>query len=167
MSKNIKQMKDEKAITLVALIITVIIMLILATMVVNYSIEAINKAKLEDIKINMLLLQGKSKTIKEKFEFKEIETLVGLKVEIENLSNISYQIQVELLNILTNNTEGNYYIWEQQDLEANGLNSIKITQEDFYIVDYTTGEIYYSLGYKHKENGETTTYYTLTELQNI
>ena len=56
----------------------------------------------------------------------------------------------------------NLYIWEQTAMDNNNI-QVTITTEDFFVIDYLTGEIYYSLGYEYE--GET--YYSLTEMQNI
>lgn len=54
-------MKNNKGITLVSLVITVIVMLILALVVVNIGRESIDKANLQNIKTNMLLIEAKVK----------------------------------------------------------------------------------------------------------
>lgn len=156
-------LKEQKGITIIALIITVIIMLILTTIVVRYSVEAINRAKLEDLKTNMLLIQGKSKTIYEKYSFKEIEELTGLKYSPQETALISYVISDGLQQELDKNDVDLYYIWEQEDLVNNGLGTITSNQKEFFMVDYLTGEVYYSLGYTK----DGVTYYSLTSLQNL
>lgn len=150
-------MKKDNGITLIALIVTIIIMIILATIVVDFSTKAINKAKLEDIKTNMLLIQGKSQTIYEKYSFKEIEELTGILYSEQN----TYVISDGLLNHL--NVEDDIYIWGEEALNENGLGTIKTDEQTFYIVDYTTSEIYFSKGYEYND----LIYYSLTELQEL
>ena len=130
-------MKKDNGITLIALIVTIIIMIILATIVVDFSTKAIDKAKLEDIKTNMLLIQGKSQTIYEKYLFKEIEQLTGILYSEQN----TYVISDGLLDHL--NVEDDIYIWGEEALNENGLGTIKTDEQTFYIVDYTTSEIYF------------------------
>lgn len=154
---------SQRGITIIALIITIILMLILVTVTVQYSREAVDKTKLENIEIEMLLLQGKAKTIYEKYSFKEIETLVGKKYLPTETENISYIIKDEIKQILDSNLDAEYYIWEQQDFIDNGLTQIEVDESKFYIVDYISGEVYYSLGYTY--NGST--YYSLTDWQSI
>ena len=150
-------MKKDNGITLIALIVTIIIMIILATIVVDFSTKAIDKAKLEDIKTNMLLIQGKSQTIYEKYSFKEIEELTGILYSEQN----TYVISDGLLNHL--NVEDDIYIWGEEALNENGLGTIKTDEQTFYIVDYTTSEIYFSKGYEYNDS----IYYSLTELQKL
>lgn len=150
-------MKKDNGITLIALIVTIIIMIILATIVVDFSTKAINKAKLEDIKTNMLLIQGKSQTIYEKYLFKEIEELTGILYSEQN----TYVISDGLLDHLK--VEDDIYIWGEEALNENGLGTIKTDEQTFYIVDYTTSEIYFSKGYEYND----LIYYSLTELQEL
>lgn len=150
-------MKKDNGITLIALIVTIIIMIILATIVVDFSTKAINKAKLEDIKTNMLLIQGKSQTIYEKYSFKEIEELTGILYSEQN----TYVISDGLLDHLK--VEDDIYIWGEEALNENGLGTIKTDEQTFYIVDYTTSEIYFSKGYEYND----LIYYSLTELQEL
>ena len=150
-------MKKDNGITLIALIVTIIIMIILATIVVDFSTKAIDKAKLEDIKTNMLLIQGKSQTIYEKYLFKEIEELTGILYSEQN----TYVISDGLLEHLKE--EDDIYIWGEEALNENGLGTIKTDEQTFYIVDYTTSEIYFSKGYEYNDS----IYYSLTELQEL
>lgn len=150
-------MKKDNGITLIALIVTIIIMIILATIVVDFSTKAIDKAKLEDIKTNMLLIQGKSQTIYEKYSIKEIEELTGILYSEQN----TYVISDGLLDHLK--VEDDIYIWGEEALNENGLGTIKTDEQTFYIVDYTTSEIYFSKGYEYNDS----IYYSLTELQEL
>ena len=150
-------MKKDNGITLIALIVTIIIMIILATIVVDFSTKAIDKAKLEDIKTNMLLIQGKSQTIYEKYLFKEIEELTGILYSEQN----TYVISDGLLDHLK--VDDDIYIWGEEALNENGLGTIKTDEQTFYIVDYTTSEIYFSKGYEYNDS----IYYSLTELQEL
>ena len=132
-------------------------MIILATIVVDFSTKAIDKAKLEDIKTNMLLIQGKSQTIYEKYSFKEIEELTGILYSEQN----TYVISDGLLDHLK--VEDDIYIWGEEALNENGLGTIKTDEQTFYIVDYTTSDIYFSKGYEYNDS----IYYSLTELQEL
>lgn len=154
---------NQKGITLVALVITVILMLILVVVGYTFSREAIDKTRLEDIKTNMLLIQGKAKTIYERYSFKEIEELPGVEYTKGSNSAGTYNIENGLKINISEKDEGIYYIWETEDLSKYGLGSINVDNEEFYIIDYETGEVFYSLGY----TVDGTTYYSLTELQSL
>ena len=56
-------MNKQSGITLVALIITVILMLILLSVGVKFGTDAIQQTKIEDIKTNMLSIKARAKII--------------------------------------------------------------------------------------------------------
>ena len=150
---------NNKGITIIALIITVIIMMILATVTIEFGNKEIKRAKLEDIKTTMLLIKGRAQITADKESFGESYDNTGM----IKLSEASGYDTSNLQSIFASleNTE-NLYIWEQTAMDNNNI-QVTITNEDFFVIDYLTGEIYYSLGYEYE--GET--YYSLTEMQNI
>lgn len=141
-------MQKQNGITIVALIVTVIIMLILVGVSIKFGTEEIEKSKIEDIKSNMLLIQGRSKIIKDKHKYDEENSkLEGIKI---SEATADYTINSSLQTKLNEILEGDFYILRQEDLNNNGLSSIKVSKTEFYIVDYNTCEIYYSLGVNGK-----------------
>ena len=62
--------KNEKGITLIVLAVTIIIMLIIASIAIYSGTESIKNAKLEALKTNMLLIQAKAKEYVEEVSFK-------------------------------------------------------------------------------------------------
>lgn len=153
---------SEKGITLVALIMTIIIMLILVVVTFNYSKNEIDKTRLESLKTNMLLIKAKSKTIYERYSFKEIDELPGIEYNPSGSISGDYVISQELKTEISKN-EGTFYILEKEDLENMGLGTIEVDNEEFYIVDYESGEVFYAPGYTQDE----TTYYRLTDIQEL
>lgn len=138
-----KTLINQKGITLVALILTVVIMGILLTVSIKVGTDAIDKSIEEDIKSNMLLIQGKSKIIKDKHTYDaENSSLVGLPLN----EATEYTISDELQNKINSNDNAQAYIFSQDDLKNNGLGNIEISSTEFYVVDYDTCEVYYSLG---------------------
>lgn len=137
--------RTNRGITLVALVITIIIMMILVGVSISIGSSVINKSQLEDIKTNMLTIQGKAKSIAEKYSFDPSNTdnqLVGTEIDVNDMPP---GLQDALKN---NSTADVYYKWTQEDLNNQGLNNIKSNDSKFYIVDYTNNEVFYSLGYK-------------------
>ena len=63
-------MKNNKGITLIALTITIVVLLILASITVFYGKDNIDKANLENLKTNMLLIDAKAKEYCEEANFK-------------------------------------------------------------------------------------------------
>lgn len=160
-------MKSNKGITIIALVITVIVMLILVTVTIEYGTGEIEKAKLEDLKATMLLIKGRAKIAIDKENFGEDynkEGMTKLTDEATLPEDISKNYNLENLKSIFNNLEDKtkLYIWEQTAMDNNSID-VEITSEEFYVIDYNTKEIYYSLGFTHEGN----TYYSLTELQNI
>ena len=73
-------LRMEKGITIIALIITIILMLILAGVGIHFGTDAIDKAKLEDIKTDMISIKTKAKIIAEQYNFKDIDSLIGSQI---------------------------------------------------------------------------------------
>ena len=156
------KVKKQNGITLVALIITIVIMLILVGVVMYFGEDAIDTAKLEDIKANMFSIKTRAKIVADKYNFKDIENLVGTKYTEDTIHD--KQKLESVFSTFTDEQKSYLYIWTQEDLNNNGLNSIKVDTQSFYVVYYNLGEtnscqIYYSNGYQEK--------YSLTDLQDM
>ena len=142
-------LNNEKAITIIALIITIIIMLILAGVGVHFGNEALNKAKLEDIKTDMSSIKTKAKIVAEKYNFKDIENLIGNEITDEETQKLGIENSSEIRK------------WSSSDLSEQGLSTI---DGDIYVVKYNLEdpnncEVYYLTGYEGK--------YSLTDLEAI
>lgn len=142
-------LKIENGITIIALIITIVIMIILAAVGIELGNEAINNAKLEDIKTDMISIKTKAKIVTEQYNFKDIESLVGSTITDDEATKLN----------LTNSE--NIRKWSSDDLKSQNLSKI---EGDIYVVFYdledpNNCEVYYTKGYKGK--------YSLTELQDI
>ncbi|MBQ6992185.1 MAG: hypothetical protein IJN50_04680 [Clostridia bacterium] len=148
-------MKEQKGITLVALIITIIVMLILAAVTIHFGTNLLDKSKKEDLKTTMLLIQSKTKIIKEKKDFGDIEELTGISLA----NNTEYTISENFQNKLDTIENADLYILNSENLTNMGITE-NTSNEEFYIVDYNNSEIYYSLGYKEGNS----TLYSLSEL---
>ncbi|MGN1301908.1 MAG: hypothetical protein ACI4U9_05265 [Clostridia bacterium] len=155
--KNV--LKQTKGITIVALIITIIIMLILASVTIQFGVGEVQRAKLEDIKTTMLLIKGRAQIVADKEEFGESYDNTGM-IKVADASGYDLSLLQPTLNELEDTS--NLYIWEQTAMDNNNID-VEITTKDFFVIDYFTGEVYYSLGYTYEGN----TYYSLTQMQNI
>ncbi len=145
-------LRGEKGITIVALIIMVIVMLILVAVGVEFGTDAVKQAQLEDIKTDMLSIKTKAKIVVEQYNYKEIDGLVGTQITNEDANKINVDI--------SSNAE-NFRKWSSSDLESQGLSTI---EGDRYIVHYdienpNNCEVYYLKGYNGK--------YSLSELQEL
>lgn len=163
-------MKNNRGITVIALIITIIITIILATIVIKYGTAEISKAKIEDLKATMLLIKGRAQISIDKANFeKDYEEIGVIKLELENdvlslpeTATEEYDLSSlqSTLNSLENKDE--LYIWEQAAMDNNNIN-VEITDKDFFVIDYNTMEVYSSVGYEAEDE----TLYSLTQLQEV
>ncbi len=148
-------MKKQSGITMVALIITIVVMLILAAIAIELGNDVVDNAKIEDIKTNMLSIKAKAKIVAEQYNFKDIENLVGTKYEDAqfNKSNLN-----SVFSGFSEEEKDSLYIWTQEDLNNQGLNTIKVDTDNFYVINYNMDnfEIYYSNAIEGK--------YSLSEL---
>ena len=116
---------------------------------IHYGSEAIERAKLEDVKTDMLSIKTRAKIIAEEYSYNEGSELLGNKIEDR-----------QLLNTIGITDEGkDAYLWDKATLENQGLNTI---EENQYIVYYDTAdsnncEVYYKEGFDGV--------YSLTDLQ--
>ena len=187
-----KNMKNNNGITMVALVVTIIILLMLAGISVGTGERMIKKSKLENIKTNMLLIEVKGKEYLEKASFnlgafdkinlgseeakqqeiqERIETakseLVG--EEITSATEFLTQIGVTA-EILSEENSNNiyYYKLSTQDLIDMGIQRVKSDEDDgWFIVRYDlkniTINVYNTKGFEVENN----VYYELNEIQNV
>ena len=149
-------MKSEKGITLIMLSVTILIMGILVTW--EYGETLIQRANLQTINTNMLMLQAKTKAIGENARFNnDASKYIGAKVQ----DVADNEIIRELIEKGVIDTIGNWRILQQAQLDSMGLG--KLNQERGYIVNYDTDEIVYIKGFEY--NGRT--YYKLSEMKTL
>lgn len=145
---------NEKGITMVTLVITVIVLIIITSIGIATGTDIIKKADLQNINTNMMLIQAKVKTISEQAKFnKDTSNYKGTK-----LTDITGNEQIDKLQITD---KENCYLLSQADLNEMGLE--KITIDDGYIVNYNTNEVMYVKGFETADE----TYYNLTEMKNL
>ncbi len=120
------KIKDNKGITLLTLVITVIVLAIIASVSVSMGLGMLETAKFENIQTDLLLIQSKSKMMAEGIAMGEIPE-----------DEIRGQKQ----------TEGEYIGWyklSQQDLNEIGVTKAKA--EDGYYVNYEEEDVLYARG---------------------
>ena len=120
-------------------------MVILAGVAFHFGTGAIDKAKLEDIKTDMISIKTRAQIIVDQYNFKDIESLKGVLIDDQTI--------LSKLNI----EQG--YIWDKSTLDEQGLGTIEANK---YAVSYNLEnpndcEVYYLEGY----DGD----YSLTALQ--
>lgn len=165
-------MKNNKGITLIALAITIIVVLILSAITINYGTNAIKKSQLENLKTNMLLIKAKAKEAVEQANFK-----AGAENQYKDDSNnLKAEVAAELKGEAETSApsyvtleEGQYLYNVNSELENMGLKNVNIdsSKNEKFLVRYDIPkakvEVYNTVGYK--DNGQTK--YSLTEIEGI
>lgn len=139
-------MKNEKGIALIGLVIVVLLTAVVLFAGTNYLKEYVNNQKNEDIKANMLAIQTVITNVKNKHTVDEPNNiLVGTKLDLEN-NETEYTISDEFKNVLLSLENAELYILNTEELNNLGVKNIEINNTAFYVVDYNSEEILYSLG---------------------
>lgn len=151
------RLKSDKAITLISLVITIIVILIISSISIYAGINIIKRAELESLVTNMLMIKAKAKEYVEDASFK-----MGIKSNELTDEEKNKILSETLKGTQQTNKEGLFYELSIKDLEDMGLTNIKSDNCE-YIVEYDIEnvcvEIYYSQGYEGK--------YSLTELKGL
>lgn len=149
---------NQKGITIVMLVITIIVLIIITSITVYTGGNIIKKANLQTINADMLLIQVKAKTIQEQANFNNDTSNYKGTV----LTNITGNKDIDKVKNAgaIDNAQDCYYL-SKEDLESMGLG--KINYDLGYIVNYNTEEIIYVKGFEN----DGTTYYKLSELKNL
>ena len=140
-------MKSENGLSFIGTIILVVIIAVITFGVVYFVRIQADKEKAEDIKTNMLLVQAKVKKISGDYILEEKdEVLVGTKLsEMQEEQPIKDFLSKELFD--ADEKDKKYYVLNQQNLNDMGLNNVVLEENAYYIVDYTSSEVYYTNGY--------------------
>ena len=127
------------------LIIAFIIILVVGIFLFNIGTKKMQERKNDDIKTDMLMIEGKIKSIKAESEISNNqEKYVGTKVSEANdteVNNVMQQLQINQESLQ------NYYILNKECFEKMGL-ADSIKDDDEYIVNYTNSDVIYVKGIK-------------------
>lgn len=177
-------MKDNKGITMVVLVITIVILLIIAGISIFHGNKAIKSSQLENVKTNMLLIKVKAKEYTENANFKlgtnfESATDKDTKVanaktelkgeEIKNSSMFGSGMNITQEQLTSDNTKYIYYYrLNTTNLKDMGFSKLESDESNgWYIIKYDIKnlevEIYSTRGFKK----DGVMYYSLTDLENI
>lgn len=160
----------------ITLIIAIIIIIAIATVIAIVGKETIEKTNLQDLRTNLLLIQGKAKTYTENVS---VETANLDEKKEEDNNKISEVKQQKLKGIVLENCDENikdaakkagientteFYYLTQEDLQSMEIN-IEVEKNAYYLVKYNfeDTEVVYTKGYEY--NGKI--YYKLSEIKNI
>ncbi len=137
-------LKNEKGITLIALVVTILVLLILAAITINVGKQSIKDAREDTLLSELGMVQNAVLQRKTKADLTD-EAYPGDKVDIATVNSVIAEINSQQIgeNIkLKDNSAGkdnNYYLLTTSN---NGLNNLGISKsENEYIVNYETGEV--------------------------
>lgn len=178
--------KKDNGITLIALVITVIVLSIMITIVIRYGSESIENANIQNMQTNMLLIEAKAKGFVENANYnlgvkpeeatsemkqKSLSELEGTGKGTKVIDGDEIIDKVSSITGLSNSeiVSGNVYKLSTQDLEAMGISGVESNQENgwyFIVYDITnaSAKIYNTLGIKINK---TETKYCLDDIRNI
>ena len=159
--------EDNRGITLVALVVTIIVLLILAGIGINTGISSMEKVKLEELKTNMLLIEAKARECVEEANFRmgastDEKVVDSVRTEIYEVNN---KLEKANNTNVPNNPGGidltDCYVITQETFDLWGLNKIKLSEDEKYLVKFSEKEIkvevYNTKGYDGK--------YSLTKIE--
>lgn len=135
------KIKNNKGITLISLVITVIILAIIACVTVSIGVNIASQAKFDNIHTYLLLIQSKCDILSNDVVIGEIN-------------------EDELYGV--EQTSGEYSGWyklSQSELDDIGVKDAK--EEDGYYVNYNTNDVAYEKGVEKDGN----IFHKLTEIQ--
>lgn len=163
-------MKKQKGITLIALTITIVVMMIIAGITVNFGLDLIREVKLQDLRTNMLLMQAKGKECVEEVSFQKANVTDANEIETiknENLKGTKVEENPEVQKLLQNTgkiEEGyEYYYLTEQDLSDMGIQELSVEDYGYFIVGYNIDEIKVEVINTNGYQGN----YTLTQLNEL
>ena len=164
--------KENKGVTLVALTITIIVLLIIAGIAVYNGKETIQKANLEALRTNMLLIEAKAKGVVEEANFQLGPDLQKMS-EINTIRSDVYVTENKLQKLSDSGitvpsgipTGDNVYVLTQETASLWALDNVydELDEDEYYVIsfdeDNATVEIYNTLGYQG--------HYSLTEIDEL
>lgn len=173
-------MKNDKGITMVVLVLTIIILLILAGISIGTWNNVIEESNLENIKTNMLLIEVKAKELAQNANFNlgtSYDSIVDETQKNERLQQAKLQLKGEIIENINEFNIGLekgtdeleiYYKLSTEDINNMGITNIKSDSKNgWYIVKYNIRnievEIYNTKGFE----AENKIYYSLTDIQNL
>ncbi len=157
-------MKSEKGMTLITTAVLVVVIAALVSAVIYYARIAIAKEELESLKTDMLLVQAKVKKITGEYTLEQKEELLkGTKIdEMAENATIQNFLEKEIIDVEEENKK--YYVLDKQNLEELDLQKVKLKEDSYYIVEYTSNEVYYTKGVEYADGN---TYYDIKEIENL
>lgn len=130
--------KEQKGITVVTLLITVIVLLIISGIGIKMGTDSIKSSKDGALASDLAMVQHAVLEQYTKYQTtKDITYLVGNKVAKEEMTQIAKDLNITLANIPQNYSNKDYYRLDKASLLEIGIENT----DDEYIVNYISGEV--------------------------
>ena len=165
----------NRGITLVSLMVTIVILIIIASISINIGSNMIKKAGLEELKTDMLLIKTKSKEYVENANFKlgpkineasaedKSNRIASAKGELKGteITKETAKAEIEDIDISDDDPEFTFYydlstVGENNYLEDMGIKGVALEEGDKYIVEYNIStlniEVYNKVGFNGKHS---------------
>ena len=145
-------MKVEKGMGTIAIIISVLIIVGIAIFAYNFAVNTADEQKIDDIRANMLLIQGKCKILQETTKVNNNQdVLKGKKIsDMQDDSIISDFINK---NIIDSSKLDKYYALSNDDLKSMELD-VQNEENSYYVVNYEENSVYITKGYNVGDSEE-------------
>ena len=170
-----KLLNNTKGITLLSLTVTIVAIMILTGITVNYGMGLLKNVKLQDLRTNMLLIQAKAKEYVEEVNFQKANQTDTEKIEQiknDNLKGKKISTNTDILNeaektgVIDKSVIDEYYYLDSADLDSMGLsklNEMKPEDIGYFIIKYDIDNIKVEVINTKGYNGN----YTLEQLNEI
>ena len=136
-------LKENKGITIIALVVTIVVLLILASVTINGVIQGVDESEENKLLSELSMVQHAVTQRYTKYELtKDKDILVGTRIQTSTLENVPNTINWKVTQFdEINNPEREYYRVNKSDLVKLGLSGDDKTDSS-YVVNYSTGEVY-------------------------
>jgi len=160
----------------IKLIIAIIIIIAISTGIIIFSKQSLEITRFQDLRTNMLLIQGKAKTYTENVSVEtanldeekqedntKIEEVKEQKLKGTALASCDEKIKSAAQKAGIEDNKDFYYL-SQDDLNSMGI-SIEVEKDTYYLVkyDFEDTEVVYTKGFEYKGK----TYYKLSEMKDV
>ena len=154
------EIRNNKGVTLIALMITVIVLIIIASIAFNSGKKTIQEAQLEGLKTNMLLIEAKAKEYVEEANFK-----MGVNPDDTKKAQVIQEVYIDKAKLeIATSAELNIpeiggvdlskcYAVDREALDIMGLSKVELEEGEYYLIEFNeieakVEEIYNTIGYR-------------------
>ena len=148
--------KNQKGVTLTALVVIIILLIIIAAISATYGTQTIKKAEMESVKTDMLMIQAKAKEYVEQANFKKGQGQENTQEVLECLKGTNYSDEIP---VQLDKENGLPYSCTQEEFTQMGLKDVDANK---YIIIYYIDDATVDVICKYDENRNI--YYTLSSM---